>query len=104
MPMLEFLGSASNEFVYILCARFQILPYNPEGIMFDLLVEALILVDPPFGAVFTCVVWEHSLSGPHLRGQNFRWVTFFLEGFHVVHLYIQYSQESSLHSIVRIYV
>ncbi len=40
--------------------------YNPEGIMFDLLVEALILINPPLGAVFAGVVWKYSLSWPNL--------------------------------------
>lgn len=46
------------------------LTYNPKGIVFDLLVEALVLISPPVFAVLAGVVWEYSLSWPHLRARE----------------------------------
>lgn len=36
--------------------------------MFDLFGESHILINPPVDAALAGVVWEDSLSGPHLRG------------------------------------
>lgn len=44
--------------------------YNPEGIVFDLPVESLILINPPIDAVLGGVVWKHRLPRPNLRGRE----------------------------------
>lgn len=43
------------------------LTHNPEAIVFDLVGEAFILVDPPVYAALAGVVWEYSLSRPYLK-------------------------------------
>lgn len=45
------------------------LTYNPEGIVFDLFGEALVLINPPVDAILAGVVWKYCLSWPHLRGR-----------------------------------
>lgn len=46
------------------------LTYDPEGIVFDLPGEALVLISPPLCAVLTGVVWEYGLTRPHLGGKE----------------------------------
>lgn len=46
------------------------LTHNPEGIVFDLLGEAVVLINPPLGAFIAGVVWEHRLSRPHLGDKH----------------------------------
>lgn len=48
------------------------LTYNPKGIMLDLLVEALILINPPIDAVLAGIVWKYCLPWPHLSGKNMK--------------------------------
>lgn len=44
--------------------------HNPEGVVFDLCVEALVFIHPPLDAVFTGVVWKYGLAWPHLPGRQ----------------------------------
>lgn len=44
--------------------------YNPEGIVFDLPIESLILINPPIDAVLAGIVRKHCLPWPNLRGRG----------------------------------
>lgn len=73
MPVSEFLVSEQliNEYTpSFYTFFFKKLTYNPEGIVFDLPGEALVLINPPVDAILAGVVWKYSLSWPHLRGRE----------------------------------
>lgn len=59
-----------NTHLHFILFFFKKLTYNPEGIVFDLPGEALVLINPPVDAILAGVVWKYSLSWPHLRGRE----------------------------------
>lgn len=67
--------------------------------MLDLHGEALILIDPPLIAVLAGVVWEYSLSWPHLRDTEYDMVCLVY-----LHLLIGLEEEAENFSLVSLFL